>query len=753
MKSFVQMIMMLAAAAAVLHACKDDPKSDPLRPSIVLRGPSLVELGAGEEECRIAYGIEDAAADSRVSAATAADWIHVEAAMQGFVDLKIDANTLAVQRTGDVVLSFAGAESVKVTLCQAAFVPRPEIRVSSSVPLVVADTDTSAAIEYELADAGNPQAAVGASSSAEWLRVGDIDASVVCLIIDPNDGDQREAAVTLSYAGADDVDVTVRQLGYRPVPEIVVEGQTVVEADVRETEYVISYDVRNADPADVRAVSSVNWLTVTSHENLQFVLTVLANYDQEAREGEVRLSLAGAEDVAILFRQAARPKPVIEIDADSRIIVADPDGSDARDESDLLTVFYRIVDPIETMKISAATDADWIELVEVLPGFTDFRVKGNDTDVEREASITFSYMCADDVSVLVRQGVRSDPVITITSDNPVEVGRRGSEAVWARYTIDGLHGGETPEATSDVDWIRMTVVSTGYMGFKVDANVGEVREGRIRVGYRNAEPAYLTVRQKSMPAGGGDGLSVSVAEVTSFSARVDVVTYIDETYTTGVVPKSEFDKFASDRAFIDALVYEMRREYDGIMPGMFTFASYFGLVDDDSSTQFGADLQSDKLLAATEYYAFAFDLSADADDNVTYSGTLYKTAFETLPKESVENLSFEFAFEGSQTSPKLRCTASDPSCECLLVVLPKSYIRNSTPEQIIAQYHDMAGDVFTGTVVTSQYLSKYSSPYVAYACGYDSAAGDITSDVTVYEFAYPPASASSASSASIRRAR
>jgi hypothetical protein len=75
---------------------------------------------------------------------------------------------------------------------------------------------TSGSIAYSIQNVEN--AVVSASSNASWLTIGTINATTVALICSANEGtEDRTATVTLSYEGAENVNVTVTQ-GHHMAP-------------------------------------------------------------------------------------------------------------------------------------------------------------------------------------------------------------------------------------------------------------------------------------------------------------------------------------------------------------------------------------------------------------------------------------------------------------------------------------------------------------------------------------------------------
>lgn len=740
MKKLCFLMLSLVAATVVLHACSDDKEVES-QSRFVLETDLVTEVGADATSYEIRYKIAGDGAGNLAMAESRSEWIEVKNVTTTAVTLSLRPNQTGAVREGMVDLKSPGIATLTITIRQAK--PAPQIVVTSPQPLVIANTAIEAEIAYELRnpDSADKKQVVDALPKAGWLEVLAVDESTVRIKAKENGGDSRDGIVTLSYQGATSIDVVIRQTAYVAPAVIRVEGNTTVEVGMRESEQTVRCTVENGSVENLKAEPQVEWLRVESNSEGKIVVGVAANYEG-AREGDLKLSYAGAEDVAVTFRQEARPKPVLTLRDDSNVIVADPNGNDERDQTDVLTAYYTIENPIEATKVTARSNDNWIIISEAFTSYVDFITLGNDTEEPREGTIVLSYRSADDVTVKVTQGVRAEPVITVLGEQPMRIGRKGTEIVYANYKIENRRGNETAEATPDVEWIHMIATSTGYMSFSVDANNSSEREGRIRLTYRNAEPVDFVVLQAGAPAEGGEGLVLTVSDITATSAVVGVVTYIDETYSVGVVPKSDLAKFPNDKAFVDQLVYEMRQEFASVPGGFYTFAQYFALTNDDSSVEFGTGEENPRLQSDTEYCAFAFDLSADADNNVSYSGMLYKKEFRTLPSEKPAEMTFDFSFEGEGTKAKLKCTPSDLTRPYCLCVLPKSNVDLSKGEEAAFRACvNLAGEFFIGEAVSTSYLSKYTSPFVALACGYDKQSGDITSKITVFEFPYPPVAA------------
>ena len=594
----------------------------------------------------------------------------------------------------------------------------------------------------------------------DWADVKDVTASAIVISLDENGPESpRTAEFTVSYAGAEkgaSLKIT-QEAGEAPaeIPVISLDPASAeVPADGVENAsftYSITNPVKDGTlsvAVSEEAGSYVSATVATDGSNVNY--TVKAN-EGEAREAVITVSYSGAEDASFKITQEAGVAPSIVLQEGSDAFSITAEGNDPYDESDVLTIYYKIENGPLGAKPSVASDVSWITITSTFQSFTDFQVARNNGDEPREGHITLSLEGAVDETVTVTQEALGKPSITITSEQPYPIGRKGcADPEYVRFTVENLRDGETVEAVPDVDWLTITFIGSGYLGFTASENTGDERTGNIRLSYRDAEPVDFVVTQAGVPEVWGEGLEVSVTDITSNSVTVNVSTFINETYAVGVAPKSDIDSYGDDKAFVDALVREMLNEYEyyGSMYGT-SFARYFSLTNDDSSTSFGTDEYDQKMLSDTDYYAFAFDITADEQNRVTYSGTLYKTEFRTLPAEQQEEMTFTFSFNEDEN---LVCTPSDLTRPYCMVVLDHYAYGDMTPEEAVERYQNLIGEYFTGVGVSKTWLGEYSSPYRAYAFGYDQALGERTSSITVYEFAYPPEE-TAASSVILNRSR
>lgn len=126
--------------------------------------------------------------------------------------VNIAAGTYTSKSKVTIATSAKRGRIYSVKIRSGAYVPYPEINVTSSNPMAVDNTNDLHAVEYTISNPG--AGSISASSNVAWIH--DFDYSVdgeVAFEVDAQETDAsaRSGIITLSYSGADDVKVTVNQ--------------------------------------------------------------------------------------------------------------------------------------------------------------------------------------------------------------------------------------------------------------------------------------------------------------------------------------------------------------------------------------------------------------------------------------------------------------------------------------------------------------------------------------------------------------
>ena len=151
--------------------------------------------------------------------------------------------------------------------------------------------------------------------------------------------------------------------------------------------------------------------------------------------------------VACEKEPAATPKAIINIEANHTV---DCYGGEVE-------ISYTIANPVAGEKITAATEAEWIELIEDNGTALRFNVGGNYDAAERTADVTLSYKGADDVVITFAQNR-----ITTQGDAPIEVTLVNYDATTITISVVTAN----PETT----WVPMVTYKESWDYYKGNQN-------------------------------------------------------------------------------------------------------------------------------------------------------------------------------------------------------------------------------------------------------------------------------------------
>ena len=178
----------------------------------VISAPQLIEIGCNGGTKSILYQIKNPDDNGELKANSDVDWISAILIEEEKISFTVGENLSDSERTGRIILSYNGAESVKVTVKQKKYTA-PEIQVqtqSFDVSFIGGNRST----EYRII---NPKEGVklNATTKAEcdWITNVDIDDKKISFIVEENEtGQDRSDKITLNYNdGAATLEITVNQ--------------------------------------------------------------------------------------------------------------------------------------------------------------------------------------------------------------------------------------------------------------------------------------------------------------------------------------------------------------------------------------------------------------------------------------------------------------------------------------------------------------------------------------------------------------
>lgn len=178
----------------------------------VISAPQLIDIGCYGGAKSILYQIKNPDDNGKLKANSDVDWISAILIEEEKISFTVGENLSDSERTGRIILSYNGAESVKVTVKQKKYIA-PEIQVqtqSFDVSFIGGNRST----EYKII---NPKEGVklNATTKAEcdWITNVDIDDKKISFIVEENEtGQDRSDKITLNYNdGAATLEITVNQ--------------------------------------------------------------------------------------------------------------------------------------------------------------------------------------------------------------------------------------------------------------------------------------------------------------------------------------------------------------------------------------------------------------------------------------------------------------------------------------------------------------------------------------------------------------
>ena len=233
---------------------------------------------------------------------------------------------------------------------------------------------------------------------------------------------------------------------------------------------------------------------------------------------------------------------------------------------------------------------------------------------------------------------------------------------------------------------------------------------------------------------------IDVTNITSTVATVSVTPSTDETYYFDVVEKAYFDTYATEEEFaadyvVDLLV--MINEVNSSYGSNYTLADFLS-SGSDSYTYEEGDLEPN-----TDYYAFAFCLSANGE----IKGGFTKKAFKTLNEATTSNNTFDVnVADITSTGATVSVTPSNSDSYYFDVIEKEIYDAYTDKKELAAEYiaeikdyyesygYSLADALSSGNDAYSfeGYLEA-NTAYYALAFGV-STSGAITTEVTAVPF-------------------
>ena len=280
----------------------------------------------------------------------------------------------------------------------------PELTLTSESVVNVSAEGGEVTITYTLANpAENGGISAQAEDGAEWCDGFNCDTDgQVTFTVAANDGDAREAVVTVTYSYGEgehkDIQVTVKQVALgEPLFELTSDSEISVSRDGEDVTVTYSItDPREDGQVSVNVPDGVDWISnVNTDTDGQVAFTVAAN-DGDARETELTFvyTYGGSEtqEFVVNVSQEGLPDPVLTLTSESEVEVSGNGGN--------FTISYTLGNPREDGGISVSSgEATWLDFNTDTDGEIAVEVFANGESTARSAVVTVTYTYSGDKTV------------------------------------------------------------------------------------------------------------------------------------------------------------------------------------------------------------------------------------------------------------------------------------------------------------------------------------------------------------------
>ena len=279
--------------------------------------------------------------------------------------------------------------------------PDPIINVDNEAVIELPPAGGTASFAYSIENSvENGYLTAEPSESDTWMSDFTITDSEVSFSVEANETEEsREGTISLIYTYGENKTVNAvvnvsQQPGEEPVPTITITTEDPLTLAADGGSYTIEYEI--TDPTEDGSISAdagdAGWITdINCDTEGVITFSAAANDTDGERQAIVKVTYTyngtetASDAITVSQQPGEEPVPTITITTEDPLTLAADGGS--------YTIEYEITDPTEDGSISAdAGDAGWITDINCdTEGVITFSVAANDTDGERQATITVTY--------------------------------------------------------------------------------------------------------------------------------------------------------------------------------------------------------------------------------------------------------------------------------------------------------------------------------------------------------------------------
>ena len=270
--------------------------------------------------------------------------------------------------------------------------------------------------------------------------------------------------------------------GFRDEPYSVISPEkTQYEIPLQEEEYSFPVTVENPIPAGELTVSTVDdWIAgLTLKDGIVFYRV---STTKKPRQGRITLNYTHATNVRVVVKQSVAT--FIRLAEMSKTI-----GYAAT----TVEIPYTVENPVDGSELAVSSTSDWCQNIVIQGDKVVINIPENNSGYKRTATLTFSYVGAQDISFTLTQEWSASSIILSPSSATADY--TGGSALFT-IEIQNPREGITCTAASQVDWITDVVLSDNSVSYKVaENNSRSYRSGRIMLTYGNYATATFYVTQ------------------------------------------------------------------------------------------------------------------------------------------------------------------------------------------------------------------------------------------------------------------
>lgn len=305
-----------------------------------------------------------------------------------------------------------------------------------------------------------------AVSSESWINVESIGTQVIYLkVTENNSGDKRTGKLTLSYADAVNVVLSINQ-SYT-ASEITCEPSSLTTDYTKKENQFFAFSVSaEREGCEIKAESENDWITNVTISKNTVRYTVQDNNSGEDREGTISLTYGSAVQEFKVYQKYTAAVITTSINSETVNCLATN-----------LSFTCDVANQHDGVNLQVETNASWISDLKLKENTVSYSLSKNTTGADRTGTITVTYGIVSK-TVTIKQTypiVTFEPATTNTSYL--------AKDLKITVTVTNPVPGATLYFTPNVQWLNYRSYNDNTFTFSVDNNATSERTGKFHVSY------------------------------------------------------------------------------------------------------------------------------------------------------------------------------------------------------------------------------------------------------------------------------